>query len=105
MSRRITIKSSVEILEPDLAKEVVEEMRREGVYSLTFDEQRRAFSNQQYDDIKDNSILHAERRYGLKLQEYSAKLATERLKKRGYSVKTVKEGDKIKIVAKQRVYA
>jgi uncharacterized membrane protein len=117
MSRRVVIKSPAVLSEQDLAEEVVAELRRQGARNLMYDAQERKFANEQYDDVCDETLQKAERLYGLKVnqrreeqlrhQQQLAETLIENLKKNGYKDQKIeKQPDgKIKIVAKQYVYA
>lgn len=105
MSRIITIKSN-EIIEIDLANEVIEEMREQGHSRLTFNEESKQFTNQQYDDIKNNTIDMAMQLYGSKLQELNLTKAEGKLKKNGYKTRReIEKTGEIKIIAEQNIYA
>ena len=105
MSRKVLIKSE-ELAEVEIALKVVSELQARGHSKLIYDEQKNKFINEQWDDIADSTIKKAVKSYGLKLQELNASKTEEKLKKEGYvtSRKTQEDG-KIKIIAKQRVYA
>ena len=105
MSRKVTITSAEEIVEVDLAEEVVKELR---LPSLTFDSTQLRFANVQYDDDVGNSaIQRAERLYYDKRKQRNMEKVEAALRRRRYQVKKVhdKNTNKVKIVATQRVYA
>ena len=101
MSRRITV-TSKEVVEVDLAEEVVQEM---GHPSLKFNLESRRFENRQYDDVRDTTIQKAMRQYHQKLKQRNIEKATAALNRQGYQVKMVEDGSTTKFVAVQRVYA
>lgn len=105
MSRWIEIKSE-QVLEIDLAQEVVDELQIQGCRNLKFDQQNHTFTNQQYDDIENNTIAKAMQLYGMKLQEFHLLKVEKNLKNKGYLTNRKQQKDgKVKIVAVQRVYA
>ncbi|MBA5249882.1 MAG: hypothetical protein FE834_10220 [Gammaproteobacteria bacterium] len=101
MSRRITVKSK-EVLEVDIANEVVREMQHS---TLTYDQQQQKFLNQEWDDVANNTMQKAMQLYDIKLQEYQATKIEEKCKEQGYITSRKEENGKIKIIAKQRIYA
>ncbi|SMN00166.1 hypothetical protein SPONN_1329 [uncultured Candidatus Thioglobus sp.] len=104
MSRRVIIKSK-EVLEVEIANEVVNEMHQQGHTNLTYNQRENKFENQQWDDIKDEAIKKAEKCYGLKLQEFNTTKIEGQLKKQGYGTRRETKDGKIKVIATQRVYA
>lgn len=102
MSRRIVITGRATVEVAEVAEEVVAEMRRDGV---AYNAEQKCFVYEGLDDhYRDGTIEKAQARYGKKLQDLRVRQVEENAKKRGYTVKRVKDGDKIKIVLKQRVY-
>ncbi|MGR3913476.1 MAG: hypothetical protein OD918_02950 [Gammaproteobacteria bacterium] len=105
MSRKITITSEA-LLDVEAAREVVAEMRAQGHSDLSYDEETKQFVNAQWDDVADDTVPEAVRCYGLKVQERMASQTEQRLQAQGYATSRKVQGDgKIKIIAKQRVYA
>ena len=101
MSRRITV-TSKEIVEIDLAEEVVQELNQQ---SLTFNLEKMRFENRQYDDIRDTTIQKAMGIYYKKLKQRNIEKVTAALKKHNYHVNMTDDSNATKIVAVQRVYA
>ena len=105
MSRKITIRSTKQILEKDLALEVVSEMLKNNQFNLKYDINKQVFISEQIDDHIDKSILdEAEKLYYLKVQKRREEQLESKLKKNGYIVEKIKQDGKIKIIAKQRIY-
>ena len=101
MSRIITISSNEEILEVDLAEEVVRE-----ISNIDFDKNKKIFTSSQNEHLIDKSIFEkAEKLYYKKLQKRREQQLEEKLKSSGYKIEKIKKDGKIKIVAKQRIYA
>lgn len=105
MSRIVTIKSTSEIVEKDIAEDVVAELRAQGKHALAYDEQAKCFTDQQYDDRTDSTVAEAEHRYFVKLQQRVVEQAEKTFEASKYKIEKVREGNKIKLVARRPVYA
>lgn len=129
MSRRVAIRPVVAVGEkvgllPEVAEEVVEELRAEGHIGVSFDAKTQQFVSEgqarvqvEYDgrvvsggmkraqEGHGQAVQEAERRYGLKLQKQRTEQVLAQAKKRGYTPKkhTTEDG-KTKIVLVRRVY-
>jgi hypothetical protein len=93
------------MVEIDIAKEVLQELRQKGCLKLQYSEQKNQFVNEQYDDIHNDTIQQAENLYGLKLQKRLLSQTENKLKEKGYITSRIIQDNKTKIIAKKRVYA
>lgn len=94
------------MLLPQLAEEVVAEMRDRVRGGLLFDRQRSIFVYDGDNDLYREHIAEAEVRYGVKLRDHRAQQVEKNAKKRGFRVKErkVTEDGKVLLVLARREY-